>query len=82
MEITQRKDGYAIRENIVKLNNDLVEEDMNEYIKGIEEIAARCTMSQSDGYSQIMRICEAMKEKQQYCLGYQSENGIKSHQFD
>ena len=37
---------------------------MNEYIKGIEEIAARCTMSQSDGYSQIMRICEAMKEKQ------------------
>ena len=67
---------------LLELNNDLVEEDMNEYIKGIEEIAARCTMSQSDGYSQIMRICEAMKEKQQYCLGYQSENGIKSHQFD
>ena len=55
---------------------------MNEYIKGIEEIAARCTMSQSDGYSQIMRICEAMKEEQRYCLGYQSKNGIKSRQFD
>ena len=67
---------------LLELNNDLVEENMNEYIKEIEEIAARCTMSQSDGYSQIMRICEAMKEKQQYCLGYQSENGIKSHQFD
>ena len=55
---------------------------MNEYIKGIEEIAARCTMSQSDGYSQIMRICEDMKEEQRYCLGYQSKNGIKSPQFD
>lgn len=38
---------------------------MNEYIKEIEEIAAKCTLSQSDGYSQIMRICEAMKEEQQ-----------------
>ena len=35
---------------------------MKEYIKEIEEIAARCTMSQSDGYSQIIRICEAIKE--------------------
>lgn len=38
---------------------------MNEYIKEIEEIAAKCTLSQSDGYSQIMRICDAMKEEQQ-----------------
>ena len=38
---------------------------MNEYIKEIEEIAEKCTISQSDGYSQIMRICEAMKEEQQ-----------------
>lgn len=38
---------------------------MNEYIKEIEEIAAKCTLSQSDGYSQIMRICEAIKEEQQ-----------------
>lgn len=29
---------------------------MEEYIKEIEQIAARCTESQSDGYSQIMRI--------------------------
>lgn len=55
---------------------------MNEYIKQIEEIAAKCTLSQSDGYSQIMRICEAMKEKQQHCLGYQSKNKIKNPQFD
>ena len=55
---------------------------MNEYIKEIEEISAKCTLSQSDGYSQIMRICEAMKEEQQYCLGRQSKNGIKSPQFD
>ncbi len=55
---------------------------MNEYIKEIEEIAKKYTMSQSDGYSQIMRICEAMKEEQQYCLGYQSKNEIKNPQFD
>lgn len=35
---------------------------MNEYIKEIEQIAAKCTESQSDGYSQIMRICDAMRE--------------------
>ena len=55
---------------------------MKEYIEEIEEIASRCTMSQSDGYSQIMRICEAIREEQRYCLGYQSKNGIKSHKFD
>lgn len=51
---------------------------MEEYIKRIEQIAVRCTESQSDGYSQIMRICDAMKEKQRYCLGYVSkERNIK-----
>ena len=41
---------------------------MNEYIKAIEEIASKCTCSQSDGYSQIMRICEAIFENQtEYC---------------
>ena len=35
---------------------------MNEYFKEIKEIAARCTMSQSDGYSLIMRICEEHEE--------------------
>lgn len=35
---------------------------MEKYIKEIEQIAARCTESQSDGYSQIMRICDAMRE--------------------
>lgn len=45
---------------------------MEEYIKEIERIAAKCTESQSDGYSQIMRICDAMREEQRYCLGYTS----------
>lgn len=57
-------------------------ETMNEYIKEIEQIAAKCTESQSDGYSQIMRICDAMREQQKYCLGYISKEGIASPQFD
>lgn len=55
---------------------------MNEYIKEIEQIAAKCTESQSDGYSQIMRICDAMREEQEYCLGYISKEEIASPQFD
>ena len=55
---------------------------MNEYIKEIEQIAAKCTESQSDGYSQIMRICDAMREQQKYCLGYISKEEIVSPQFD
>lgn len=38
-----------------------LEEIMEEYIKEIEQIATKHTESQSDGYSQIMRICDAMK---------------------
>lgn len=49
---------------------------MEEYIKRIEQIAAKCTESQSDGYSQIMRICDAMREEQRYCLGYVSKEEI------
>lgn len=37
---------------------------MEEYIREIEQIAAKCTESQSNGYSQIMRICDAMREQQ------------------
>ena len=55
---------------------------MNEYIKEIEQIAAKCTESQSDGYSQIMRICDAMREQQKYCLGYIYKEEIASRQFD
>ena len=36
---------------------------MENYIKEIEEIAAKCTGGQSDGYSQILRICDAIKEE-------------------
>ena len=50
---------------------------MNEYIKEIEQIAAKCTESQSDGYSQIMRICDAMREQQKSCLGYISKEELK-----
>lgn len=55
---------------------------MDEYIEEIERIAAKCTASQSDGYSQIMRICDAMREQQKYCLGYISKEKIASPQFD
>lgn len=55
---------------------------MQEYIREIEQIAAECTENQSDGYSQIMRICDAMREQQRYCLGYMSKNEIASPQFD
>ena len=55
---------------------------MNEYIKEMEQIAAKCTESQSDGYSQIMRICDAMREQQKSCLGYISKEEIASPQFD
>ena len=40
---------------------------MTDYVKreinNIEAIASRCTESQADGYSQIMRICEALQEE-------------------
>ncbi len=55
---------------------------MQEYIREIEKIAAKYTESQSDGYSQIMRICDAMREQQKYCLGYISKEEIASPQFD
>nr|DAL26412.1 MAG TPA_asm: hypothetical protein [Caudoviricetes sp.] len=29
-----------------------------------------------------MRICDAMREEQRYCLGYVSKEEIKSPQFD
>lgn len=47
--------------------------DMEKYIKEIEQIAARCTESQSDGYSWIMRICDAMREE---C--FEKENQIST----
>ena len=55
---------------------------MEEYIKEIEQIAAKLTESQTDGYSQIMRICDAIRKQQRYCLGYISKEGIVSPQFD
>ena len=55
---------------------------MEKYIKEIEQIASKCTESQSDGYSQIMRICDAKREEQKYCLGYTSKEGIAAQQLD
>ena len=64
---------------------------MEQYIKEIEQIAAKCTESQSDGYSHIMRICDAIREQQKETLHnlveekindifleYQAANDIKS----
>ena len=36
---------------------------MEEYIKEIEQIAIKYMKSQSDRYSQIMRICNAMRDE-------------------
>ena len=43
----------------------------------IEQITAKYTESQSDGYSQIMRICDAMREQQGYCLEYTSKRATE-----
>ena len=55
---------------------------MYKYIKKIQEIAAKHTESQSDGYAQILKICDAMKECQKDCIGYVSKEEIVSPQFD
>jgi hypothetical protein len=55
---------------------------MHKYIKEIQEIATKHTESQSDGYAQILRICDAMEEQQKYCIGYVSKEEISSPQFD
>lgn len=55
---------------------------MEEHIREIEQIATKYTESQSDGYSQIMRICDAMREQQKYCLGYISKEETASLQFN
>lgn len=51
---------------------------MEEYIREIEQIASRHTMSQADGYSQIMRICDAVGENKEFT----SKEGTASPQFD
>ena len=38
---------------------------MTEYIEAIAKIAAKYTQSQSDGYSQIMRICDAIMAEEE-----------------
>ena len=48
---------------------------MEEYIRKIEEIATRCTASQSDGYSQIMRICDAAIGEMNFILCYTNRDG-------
>lgn len=55
---------------------------MEKYIREIEQIATKCTENSSDGYSQIIKICDAMREQQKYCLGYMFKNEIASPQFD
>lgn len=38
---------------------------MEEYIREIKQIATKYTENRYDGYSQIMRICDAMREQQE-----------------
>lgn len=39
---------------------------MTKRLREIEEIATKCSCNQSDGYAQIMRICESMKTAYDY----------------
>ena len=55
---------------------------MEKYIREIEQIASKCTESQSDGYSQIMRICDAMREEQKDCLGCIFKEEIATPQLE
>lgn len=54
---------------------------MNQHIDEIMNIA-KANTNKNDGYEQILKICEVMKEKQKYCLGYQTPKQIKNPQFD
>lgn len=63
--------GVLSDEDIDKFNNFLEDmptaldnaEWLNDYVSEIEKIAAQLTMSQSDGYSHILRICDVMKRE-------------------
>lgn len=63
--------GVLSDEDIDKFNNFLEDmptaldnaEWLNDYVSEIEKIAAQLTMSQFDGYSHILRICDAMKRE-------------------
>lgn len=62
MDILERMMYGAYVNNTLKLRFIRRIDKMEEHIREIEQIAAKCTESQSDGYSQIMRICDAMME--------------------
>lgn len=73
-EITDAEDAEGTKDEVEQeskeedesaesLSSDTDTEDVIDYINAIEKIATKCTESQSDGYSQIMRICEAIKNK-------------------
>ena len=68
-EITDAEDADTNTE-ITNNQNEAETEEAIDYINAIEKIAIKCTESQSDGYSQIMRICEAIEET--------NESGTKS----
>lgn len=72
----------AYANNTLKLRFIKRIDKMEEHIREIEQIATKYTESQSDGYSQIMRICDAMREQQKSCLGYISKEETASPQFD
>lgn len=48
---------------------------MNKYIDKIEELAACLTISQSDGYAQILRLCQAAKDEEDLMEVSSVENG-------
>lgn len=46
---------------------------MTKYIDLIEAIAAQNTSSQCDGYSQILRLCDALREEYEDLLSRSEE---------
>lgn len=58
------EEAYGRKQHKKEIKQKNGEKIMKEYIKEIEQVAAKCTLAQSDGYSQIMRICDAMREQQ------------------
>lgn len=56
-------DATGRPDNAENPENSSYKSQLNDYVSEIEKIAAQLTMSQSDGYSHILRICDAMKRE-------------------
>ena len=60
--IVLKKYVSAEEEKEAKIRNAAIDE-FAERLREIQQIATKCTCSQSDGYSQVMRICDEIAEE-------------------